>query len=645
MKSLLMLLCLLLLFSPAGGLPPGYARVGPAPPGELPARLALLAGDLFALPQSGPKRSLAHPPAWQYPALAYDPVRRLSVLYLTNEWQSACWAYDGQHWQELPSPPYLEPGYAMAYDASRQVVLLGGRSDRQGATWEYGAGQWAFAAGFALPRAAMTYDEARQLTVAFGGIECEQAYCPSSDRTWEYNGQRWQPITTTHTPAARVGHALAYDTAQGHTLLFGGITKQEYAGDTWRYDGQDWQPLPSLQSPSARSGHAMVYDASRQVIILFGGYDQNGYRNDTWEYDGQNWRRLAPPDAPAARTAHAMVYDQDREVLLLFGGHRAGEWFNDVWEYDGTNWRQVSRIYHSVLPFLGRDWAIPQDPPAAYSPAMTYAPDRQTTVLYAGWPTWEYQEQEWKSIATSDRPQLDAGYRLAYDRRRGRAVLCGLRGNYTGQTWEFDGSNWRWTAGAPFRTYGGMVYDQARDRLLYFGGKWCEKHGCLYFDQTWVYSGTSWQVLETAISPPARAGQAMAYDADRGAVLLFGGSAGGRLLADTWLLDQEWRCLSPETSPPARGGGALVYDRSRGVLLLFGGYGQEGYLDDTWAFDGSTWRQLNPPLSPPARADHTLAFDQERQVVLLYGGHDEGPGPAFADTWEFDGLTWRQVAP
>jgi hypothetical protein len=59
---------------------------------------------------------------------------------------------------------------------------------------------------------------------------------------------------------------------------------------------------------SPRRGHGMAYDSARGVTVLFGGYHNNpgGYYGDTWEWDGARWS-LRATTGPTARDGHAMV--------------------------------------------------------------------------------------------------------------------------------------------------------------------------------------------------------------------------------------------------------------------------------------------------------------------------------------------------
>jgi hypothetical protein len=77
-------------------------------------------------------------------------------------------------------------------------------------------------------------------------------------------------------------------------------------------------------------------------------------------------------------------------------------------------------------------------------------------------------------------------------------------------------------------------------------------------------------------------------------------------------------------------------------IVLYGGQGADGLLADTWEWDGATWTQLAPSSSPPARRGHALATINTS--VVLFGGLDEA-GSLQHDTWVLTGDTWSQLSP
>lgn len=80
----------------------------------------------------------------------------------------------------------------------------------------------------------------------------------------------------------------------------------------------------------------------------------------------------------------------------------------------------------------------------------------------------------------------------------------------------------------------------------------------------------------------------------------------------------------------------MAYDAGRGVIVLFGGSGTSGALGDTWEWNGVIWRQRMTRTMPPARSGHAMTFDAARGRIVMFGGG----GPVERSTWEWDGTDW-----
>lgn len=98
-----------------------------------------------------------------------------------------------------------------------------------------------------------------------------------------------------------------------------------------------------------------------------------------------------------------------------------------------------------------------------------------------------------------------------------------------------------------------MVYDPARAKTVLFGG-FNAMSGSL--NDTWEYNGATatWTLITTTGSPPARSGHAMVYDNARGRIVLFGGYGSG-YLNDTWEYDGAtgtWTQITTTGSLPTR---------------------------------------------------------------------------------------------
>jgi Galactose oxidase, central domain len=99
--------------------------------------------------------------------------------------------------------------------------------------------------------------------------------------------------------------------------------------------------------------------------------------------------------------------------------------------------------------------------------------------------------------------------------------------------------------------------------------------------------------------------------------------------------------------PSARSGAAMAFDSVRGRTVLFGGAfgsGTQFLFADTWEYDGLTWTQKFPIHAPVARSGSNMVFESHLGKMLLFGGTK---GTSFADqlndTWEWNGIDWIQV--
>ena len=251
------------------------------------------------------------------------------------------------------------------------------------------------------------------------------------------------------------------------------------------------------------------------------------------------------------------------------------------------------------------------------------------------------------AVAQGLEPSARYSHSMAYDSARDRVVLFG--GNTNGQwpsgalgeTWEWD--NYQWTRRNPTnspspRGHGGMFYDQTRQRCVYFGG--VNTLGS-ELNETWAWDGNNWIQLAPASSPSPRRHPAISYDSIRQRAVMFGGLGPSGTLGDTWEWDgNNWLPQSSVgISPSARWGTSLAFDAPRAKTVLFSGYGQ---TSDTWEWNGTVWTQKLTSNAPTARATHAMWFDSSTQRTILFGG--SAPN-SVDDTWTFDGSNWLQIAP
>ncbi len=390
------------------------------------------------------------------------------------------WEWDGTAWVNVTpaSSPPSRSRHGLAYDSARgRVVMFGGESEPPSATpvlytdtWEWDGTAWVKVTPAVSPLGrgspAMAYDTSRGRVVLFGGYTLSLL-----TDTWEWNGASWVDVTPALIPPVRWSHALAYDSARGRVVLFGGSSEASSSGkrldDTWEWDGAAWSNVTPAVSPPARYSHALAYDSARGRVVLFGGYGSGGALADTWEWDGAVWVNVTPPVSPPARIVHSLTYDSARGRVVLFGGYGIGGAPADTWEWDGAAWMNVT-------PGVS--------PSARSYHALAYDSARERVVLFGGFAgatyvadTWEWDGSVWMNVTPVVSPSARIYHALAYDSARERVVLFGgfAGGTYFADTWEWDGTAWVDVTAAvspSIRVGHALAYDSARSQVVLFGG-------------------------------------------------------------------------------------------------------------------------------------------------------------------------------
>jgi hypothetical protein len=474
-------------------------------------------------------------------------------------------------------------------------------------------------------------------------------------------------------PDARMFGAMAYDSARGRTVLFGGAGNSDLLGDIWEWDGRTWTNVtPAGVGPPVLMGASMSYDAARGVTMLFGGVNTlTGSSAQTWEWDGRNWTLVcgsagvggSGPGCPVGRWWQAMTYDSARNVTIVFGGTRGvQDSLANMQLWDGATWGS---------PVFPPD----QEPSPRQGHAMVFDAARSVAVLFGGHDangvmndTWEWDGTAWTQVTPAGAvPPARWGHTFVYDLVRGVSVLAGGCTDITctapplNDLWEWNGTTWTEVTPAnagPVARSGAMAaYDSGRRQMVLFGGN---LSGGLLND-LWYWDGSRWAERPPAVATPSpRISAALAYDSTRKETVLFGGrNTGGTppLLGDTWEWDGNlWAQASLSgATPPARSAHGLAFDSNRGVTVLFGGCcdDSDNPFGDTWEWDGAQWTNRTPTdgsPTPPARSNHTVSFDSARSVTVVTGGTtatgSTTPGDDtqwLADTWEWDGNVWTEV--
>jgi len=371
--------------------------------------------------------------------MAYDRARGVSVLH--GGPNAETWQWDGAAWTLLAEAgPSVSAGYSLSYDWDNdRIVLLISASGPK--TWGWDGAAWSVLADAGvqlLEGFCTTYDVARGVVIAHGKIQ--------RTRTYEFDGAVW--TRRFPEPEARIGHALAYDSDRGVTVLFGGQGNPiEVPPHTWEWDGAFWSRTETT-GPPGQSGHAMAYDASRRVTVLVG-------RGETWEYDPADGWSLRSQTGPPQMTGHTMAYDPQEQAILLYGSSR------QTWKWDGKDWilrasngpsgSNFSMAFNGSDPekgwmamenrldlwrWDGEDWNLVGDIPS--SAELFFDPTTRQLAACVGGRINRYLEGQWEYQFLLYWPALLHGRRAVMDTQRGALVLFGGgdQQNQLEETWE-----------------------------------------------------------------------------------------------------------------------------------------------------------------------------------------------------------------
>ena len=195
---------------------------------------------------------------------------------------------------------------------------------------------------------------------------------------------------------------------------------------------------------------------------------------------------------------------------------------------------------------------------------------------------------------------------------------------------------------APSSAGQAMAYDSNRGVTVVFGGGPNQVR-----DETWEWDGENWELRNPQVSPPARSSHTMVYDGDRKVIVMYGGMASeySTVLTDTWEWNGiNWRQIATSHDPGRRDNAVMAYDSKRKKVVLYGGY-YNG--TETWEYDGSDWTKKTPANTPLAQLSAAMVYDSMREVCLLFGGGNNrlDPMEEYNETWKWDGSNWTKLNP
>ena len=585
---------------------------------------------------------------------------------LSDTWESsgASWTYlpaaDGQ-------APAARWGAAMSYDSAGGFVLLFGGENGSTSfsdTWIFNATGWHALPGAAGPSArafaAVAYDPALAGVVVFGGLLDGPAAAVSNE-TWLFGSAGWIDLTARFVgpSPARFAAAATYDGADGALLMFGGSDSpgsSRAAAGLWRLAGTGWTNLSqaAASAPVPRVGPALAYDSALGAAVLFGGETWSPvgtplFPNDTWSFRQNAWTNLSGTlaVAPPGRDDAIGIAAPALGGILLVGGDTGtpSAARADIWRFSS----QALSVSVTAAPTAG---------PAPLNVSFQLAISGGSTPYTV---TWNFGD----GVVSHEPTGVPHLYALAGNFTAGVTVADGS-GDSSYQSipisvltaWQ-GAHQWASVGGpgtpAPSpRASAQVAYDPALQAIVLFGG---ETANHVAAADTWEFVNNLWINLSANFptAPPARFGGALTYDAVDATLVLFGGSTETAVLNDTWTFDGTgWSPVAAGSAPSARAYPQMAYDTSDGYVVLFGGSSAANPGDattvssDTWEFRGGVWVNVTAQLSiaPPPTTGGTFSWDPQDSALVLSGGSSVAaggaPGTCYPDaqTWAFVGGAW-----
>lgn len=258
---------------------------------------------------------------------------------------------------------------------------------------------------------------------------------------------------------------------------------------------------------------------------------------------------------------------------------------------------------------------------------------------------WQFRNGRWSGLLLPG-PRVERSL-VTWDKRRARVVAF-----VSNQVLEWNGEQLSTTASTLPTFYSGpaRAWHPETGALSVLGGSWQP----LELGGLWNWSGETW--VKGPSLPSHRVGHALAW-APNDTLLVIGG--GERMPDRASVLTVGRDGLTAREAPAelARTDAAAAFDPIRRRLVVFGGlrylsrFGPGELLADTWEFDGTTWRKLTV-TGPSARARASFAFDETTGQLLLFGGvtglesfggSNRLPVTGLNDLWAWDGRRWTKL--
>jgi hypothetical protein len=503
------------------------------------------------------------------------------------------------------------------------------------------------AAAAARHRHAVATDPGTAGAFLFGG--CLDTGCTElSSELWRFDGDAWVLLhdgTGNDAPAPRYDMALS--ATADTVLIFGGCgagapgSCSDERNDLWAFDLEagTWAEAPSAGLWPSAAPQARMTLGVTETLSNPDGFHLLVTASETWRLDDSGWQQatLVDPenDGDPTSVSGGFTWDAALERGLLLAD---GELWVLVERSSNTHsWMRVASSSHTRP--TGRAGAR-----VSTDPATGWVVMQGGTALTRD--TWVWKGARWEEACPLCTPEgdgassnMDGAGGDVFLHAQGDTYRLDLEAALPANTWVSVGAT------GPANLDFPAMAQASVDSTLLFGGKPTVLQPV---DDTWVLRADTWRSANPATGPAGRFKHQMTWAPGLGGAVLFGGCGGTQLsicdefLDDTWVGRVtgdavEWTELG--SGPLGRTRAAFAWDPERAAAVLYGGSvnGLGTAIDDVWELNGDGWRprwQADPLAngSPGARRRVSFAQDRLGGGLLTFGG-DDGRG----DTWRWHG--------
>ena len=237
---------------------------------------------------------------------------------------------------------------------------------------------------------------------------------------------------------------------------------------------------------------------------------------------------------------------------------------------------------------------------------------------------WYLEDGVWVEQDSESGPPARIKAVMVYDEARDKLVLFGGLGRDSmtmNDVWEWDITAKAWTEGVPVteakpstRCCHTAFYDPISERTIIYGGVNEEGE---FFPDAWAWDGrewVEWEMSNNGFPIPAYSDYPFAYDSKEDRIIVMDGT--------TWeIKDGQWSQLLPARQPGARQGAGLLYYPKYDLFVLHSGYVDDEVVADTWVFKNNEWYQIQVDEH---RALDRWAFEMflsaDGETIYLSGG-------------------------